>query len=605
MELKRIIARDTRAANEKAIQLYGEDVLIISTQRVDNQTELIVAVDIRTEPPAPRAAASVQASQAGLAPAASLASQIHAPAGAEAAASVPASRPVSSQALGQTPVPVAARVIEASATAETPFVSFSDWLHGAMVPAALAPAPAMPMPVHEPVHVPLTVADSAAATAATAPVSAPAAMPDASLSLPAALAFDASRRTDRTTACLGPDVSTTENSSTPETLTVRTSRTSRTKRQPAGAAVEVLPAADDTRVPKSPVTRPRAQRRAKPSGASAASRLDAGTQAHELRRSQEIVDLLRQEMAALRQEFALSRQLGALQDLRDCAPAIGQLAASLQDLGVPATLRTLLLDGVRQMDDAAQAIQVMQQTLERSMASEAADLALPLQGLNALCGPSGAGKSAMAARLACAAARQFGADQVAMISLADSRPGAWGQLQVLAAQAGVDCYRASDIQMLKVLLDDLQLRTAVFIDTAGTDFLQQAQALSRELPAVQCHAVLPVDATVTSVQKIFQTPSMQWSCLMLSKMDEAAHPWPLVKALCDHSLPVGAVASSERITQPAQAFDAAQLAATAMAGLKPQTEETIDSLVAAQKPRRSRKTTAARTASPPAESAHA
>ena len=50
MELKRIIARDTRAANEKAIQLYGEDVLIISTQRVDNQTELIVAVDVRPEP---------------------------------------------------------------------------------------------------------------------------------------------------------------------------------------------------------------------------------------------------------------------------------------------------------------------------------------------------------------------------------------------------------------------------------------------------------------------------------------------------------------------------------------------------------------------------
>ena len=29
MELKRIIARDSRTANEKAIQLYGPDVLII------------------------------------------------------------------------------------------------------------------------------------------------------------------------------------------------------------------------------------------------------------------------------------------------------------------------------------------------------------------------------------------------------------------------------------------------------------------------------------------------------------------------------------------------------------------------------------------------
>jgi len=46
MELKRIIARDSRAANEKAIQLYGPDVLIISSQRVDSQTELVVAIDV-------------------------------------------------------------------------------------------------------------------------------------------------------------------------------------------------------------------------------------------------------------------------------------------------------------------------------------------------------------------------------------------------------------------------------------------------------------------------------------------------------------------------------------------------------------------------------
>jgi flagellar biosynthesis GTPase FlhF len=49
MELKRILARDSRSANEKAIQLYGPEVLIISSQRVDQQTELIVAVDVRAD----------------------------------------------------------------------------------------------------------------------------------------------------------------------------------------------------------------------------------------------------------------------------------------------------------------------------------------------------------------------------------------------------------------------------------------------------------------------------------------------------------------------------------------------------------------------------
>jgi flagellar biosynthesis GTPase FlhF len=46
MELKRILAKDARQANEKAVALYGQDVLVISSCQVRGQTELIVAVDV-------------------------------------------------------------------------------------------------------------------------------------------------------------------------------------------------------------------------------------------------------------------------------------------------------------------------------------------------------------------------------------------------------------------------------------------------------------------------------------------------------------------------------------------------------------------------------
>ena len=46
MELKRILARDIRAANEKAVAQYGSDVLVISSSQVNGLTELIVAVDL-------------------------------------------------------------------------------------------------------------------------------------------------------------------------------------------------------------------------------------------------------------------------------------------------------------------------------------------------------------------------------------------------------------------------------------------------------------------------------------------------------------------------------------------------------------------------------
>ena len=41
MELKRILAKDARSANEKAVSLYGSEVMVISCNKVDNLTELI------------------------------------------------------------------------------------------------------------------------------------------------------------------------------------------------------------------------------------------------------------------------------------------------------------------------------------------------------------------------------------------------------------------------------------------------------------------------------------------------------------------------------------------------------------------------------------
>ena len=46
MELKRIIAKDSRTANAKAIALYGRDALIVSSEKVRGQVEVIVAVDV-------------------------------------------------------------------------------------------------------------------------------------------------------------------------------------------------------------------------------------------------------------------------------------------------------------------------------------------------------------------------------------------------------------------------------------------------------------------------------------------------------------------------------------------------------------------------------
>jgi flagellar biosynthesis protein FlhF len=65
MQLQRILAADARAAKEQALARFGPDVLIVSTARVGDRTELIVAVDLtetapRPPAPAPQAAARFQ-----------------------------------------------------------------------------------------------------------------------------------------------------------------------------------------------------------------------------------------------------------------------------------------------------------------------------------------------------------------------------------------------------------------------------------------------------------------------------------------------------------------------------------------------------------------
>ena len=447
MELKRIIARDSRSANEKAIQMYGPDVLVISSQRVDNQTELIVAVETDAAP---------------------------APAVAQARFE-----------------PMAA-VVDLAPPAQ----AFSRLLEGEM---AATPAP----------------------------------------------------------AALSKDADKAEHDLVIDALTALSRRVApKTIAQP-------MPELDVQTQPDQPVPA------IEPPSPLQSVAVEAAATPHELvhdfRRSQETVELLRQEMAALRQEFVLSRQMTAWQGGLGLAPDIEALWNQLLDLGMPARLRSLLLDSVRALTSVAEARAMVGQLLTDALVRQ--PMALPEQGMHALCGPSGSGKTLMLVRLAKQACQSCAPEQQAIISYCDQRPGAWSQLQVLAAQTGVECFKANDVQTLKLLLDDLSGRQLIWIDTPGTEFMTHAATLAQLGKGVQLHAVLPVDATVTSVQKVLESQGPAWASLMLSKLDEAAHPWPLIQGLCNNPLPISVVSQGASLSLAATSFQPAQLVDMALAPL--------------------------------------
>jgi len=401
MELKRILARDSRSANEKAIQLYGKEALIISSQRVDDQIELVIAVD--TDKPSDNA-------------------------------SEPMANPASD--------------ISKPDAANPPARSFGKCFEDAQ----LQPLPEWDVPP------------------AAGPVSAPAPAPERTPTL-------------------------------------------------------------------------------------VASAMSEAASGYELKRSQEIVALLREEIATLREDLLLTMRSRLMVAGSPLSPDVQQLMQNLREAGMPASMQLLLESGLEQVSTMQEGLDLIAKTLLKTMKRKTAKA--PASGWHAVVGPSGAGKTCMAARLAHAAALEHGADRQALISFNDARPGAWAQMQVLASQAGVECYRAQDLASLQAVLDDLGPQRSVWVDTAGVHFMTAAQSLGAL--GLRVHAVLPVDATMTHVQKMLQNDAHAWSSCFLTKADEATPSWAMIKGLCDVSMPISGISRQAGIQAALLPYDPQQL----------------------------------------------
>ena len=413
MQLKRILAKDSRTAMDLAMARYGKDVLVVSSQSVAGQIELVVALDVAPQPaPAPVASR-------------------------EPSAFTQAFR----RALGPMPEP------EPMAQEEEPVLTAADMLAKRKVAAAPAP------------------------TVAAAPVAAPVAAP------------------------------------APVTASV------------AAPAPAPAPVADDSR-------------------------------------GREVVDVVRREIAALRKEFALGRQVQAWQDGRAWPPGVRPVVDALQDAGVPAGLRALLSDGLQESEDAPGALASMREVMEGALTGM--PTATIGRGLHAICGPSGAGKTLMVTRLARVAAMHLTPQRVALIAFNDGRSGAWSQTRVLAAQAGVSCWRAGDVATLRLLVEELRERTVILIDTAGADPQAQAALLQSADLGIETHLLLPADASIGSVKRLLATGNT-WRSLMVGKVDESHSPWPLLQALCDQRVPVSCMAASGDVQAQARPFQARSL----------------------------------------------
>jgi flagellar biosynthesis GTPase FlhF len=424
MELKRILARDTRSATEKAISMYGPDVLIISNTRVEGQTELIVAMDISE----------------------TVMEEVSEDQTIEATSSMPMTSASSSprEILSSTPSSVNGR--------PAPKAGFDAHLHQVLKPEAKAPK-----------GVP---------------------------------------------------------SSTEQIL----------------------------------------------------------TQGRDQVRSQEIVSLVREELAALRQEFRLSQQTASWQMNQYWPQHIQPLVQAMAEASVPTALRALLQEGLREQPSLEAAIESLRAQLTHNLARPQEGFAS--QGVHVFAGLSGSGKSLMTARVAYQMAMNHGADNVAVVSYHDLRAGAWSQTQMLCSQVGVDCFRAADAATLKLLLEELSHKKLILIDTPGVQMTERLVEITTVCPDVGLHAVVPADSSGVTLSRIMVQSQLKWQSLMISKLDESNSPWPLIQFLTGdgaHYM-VSAGAGSDKVTEGLKSSGLKKLINIAISQLTPP-EDTLNDVM--------------------------
>ena len=376
MELKRILARDTRSATEKAMAMFGPDVLIISNNRVEGQTELIVAMDVAEASPEEFLDEN------------------------ESSLNAKESVTVSVAAID-----AARRISSTPSSLNSPF---SDHLHQLLQPG---------------------------------------------------------------------------------------SRTLQTETEP----VEMV------------------------------STEQILTEGRDQVRSQEIVSLVREELAALRQEFRLSQQTASWQMNQYWPAHIQPLIQTMTEAGVPTALRALLQEGLREQPTLDRALDSIRTQLAHNL--ERPQEGFPNRGIHVMAGLSGSGKTLMVAKAAQQAAMHYGAEYVAVVSYHDMRAGAWSQTQMLCAQLGVDCFRASSPETLQLLLNELSPRRLILIDTPGVQMTERLAEIVQICPQAGLHAVVPADSSGVSLSRIMSKSKLPWQSLMISKLDESNSPWPLIQFL--------------------------------------------------------------------------
>ena len=279
-------------------------------------------------------------------------------------------------------------------------------------------------------------------------------------------------------------------------------------------------------------------------------------QEKETKNAQEIVSIVKSELAVMRRELLLSQQLATWPGVEVISNQIQPLIKALNETGISLSLKTLITSLISDLSSIEEATQKITEAISNNMPT--LNLLDQMSGVHLFAGTPGAGKTTMIGKIALQKSLEIGEEKIAVVSFNDTRVGAWNQIQLLCGQAGVDTYKASSIETLEVILQELSCKKLVLIDTDGSDPMSLLN-LKTNKHNISKHLVISAEFSEGSISRYIESKDKPWDSVLISKYSHEMDYWPIINALVNRDIPISIISKSSNLQDPVSQIDSEKL----------------------------------------------
>jgi flagellar biosynthesis protein FlhF len=296
----------------------------------------------------------------------------------------------------------------------------------------------------------------------------------------------------------------------------------------------------------------------------------------------QVVSGMQEEIRALRAMLEVPLAQLGWDAMRRREPVRAAVIERLDRMQLHPVIANRIADRVSAIDDTEAGWQQALAELEHLLPIAGDDL-MEDGGVVALVGPTGVGKTTTIAKIAARFALRHGRRHVALVTMDHYRIGAHEQLRTYGKLLGVPVHIAGDEEELRVILNQMDDRKLVLIDTAGTsqrdsDLLDKFAMLNAGGTVIRRYLVLAANGHLSVNDDVLQAFSaLHPDKCILTKVDEATSLGGVLSVLIKHGLPLVYTGDGQRVPDDFHPARARQLTAHALLlaerGAKAQSDE--------------------------------